>query len=389
LTSDVTVSARSPEDEDVSHNDPHFEFLSWRIWLPFAVAELDTSADAQGRFVHEYIHYVQALVGTLGRIQLVELVRLAALAVLELTRGDTPGPLTERLDVLPTLTSAQPGALNGSKAQAQYGELVDELTFLLTDTPQPRVSGPAGRVVHLDRTVGANTIDSFPHVVAAFRGEFYAVPLTHRVLFENMARRIQRTFVFFASGGNTKEIDGRIGQSQLAYTCIHSALEPLVPRGEDSSRWTIALCSLAIRCRHPHRALAHVLDRLRDARPESLEAFWQQLMRDEFFAGEFNKPDLQVTLNDLVNRWGTIMRMTESWRLRELTALIAQASNDIQDDIDRFANPLLDLNDVRAWLRRYGCPPVECTDGVLTEVFGVMTTAPFHDYLAELRRILG
>ena len=44
--------------------------------------------------------------------------------MLELTRGDKKGPLTEQLDVLATLAAQEPGALDGSKAQTQYREML-------------------------------------------------------------------------------------------------------------------------------------------------------------------------------------------------------------------------------------------------------------------------
>src|SRR5580704_10446120 len=87
--------------EDGRAVDPHFHPLKWTIDLgAYTRQQLRSLAEAQATFVHEYIHYVQSLTGTLGRIYLVELVRMCGLAAITARYGATPPKLEEQLDIL-------------------------------------------------------------------------------------------------------------------------------------------------------------------------------------------------------------------------------------------------------------------------------------------------
>ncbi len=69
----------------------HFHPLRWEIDLSaHAAAELERDPVVRGIFVHEYVHYVQALTGTIGRHILVELARLAVFAGIQRHHGWPP-----------------------------------------------------------------------------------------------------------------------------------------------------------------------------------------------------------------------------------------------------------------------------------------------------------
>jgi hypothetical protein len=367
----------------------HFHPLNWEIDLrAHAAAELERDPVVQATFVHEYVHYVQALTSTIGRHILVELARLAVLAGLQKHHGGPPPDGFSQIDLERELKDAAPSDFHNTPARDQYRDLSRDLEFALSD----QATGvPVGTRAHEFRrqrlTIGPHSVDDFVHVTASLpSGTIVAVPITDRVVFENMARQVQRNFLRFNNTLDTSPIDSerRKSHGDVTYVCLRDLLGSRLPSTEDAAKWTITLCQLALQCRNPGTAFEHMIGRLNSSNQADLAAFLETLNRDSWFKGEFNEPPVQEVLNELVSKWGTAMLPRENWELREFTKLIANACNALRADSSLMAAPLLAWKDIGRWLTSFGCPPVTFSDGATASILGVAATAPWLRYLGRL-----
>jgi hypothetical protein len=74
-----------------------FDPATWTIeFCEHSVAEIESNPVVQARFVHEYVHYLQTLTGTLGRQILIELVRISIWAGLWKHHGGEPNRRSRR-----------------------------------------------------------------------------------------------------------------------------------------------------------------------------------------------------------------------------------------------------------------------------------------------------
>ncbi len=286
------------------------------------------------------------------------------------------------------LNAASAADFQNSAPRDQYHEFSRDLAFALCDQATPTPGGTqASQFRRQPLTVGANSVDAFVHMTARLpSGAVLAVPVTDRVVFENMARQVQRNFLRFNNNLDTSPVDSERNRvhGDITYVCLHEALVERLPPSEDAAKWTITLCQIALQCRNPGTAFEHMLGRLTAANRSDVTGFVQSLSRDPWFKGEFNVPPIQDTLNELISKWGTAMLPRENWELREFTKLIANACNAVQSDYSLMAAPLLAWKDIGRWLASFGCPPVIFRDGPCASIHGVATTAPWTRYLRRL-----
>ncbi len=372
----------------------HFLPLRWVIELPDNdIADLERDPVTKARFVHEYIHYVQCLTGTIGRHILVEIARVSIFAGLHKAYGWPPPKNYGQIDLADVLGRAEKVDFIGTEPAAQYQEFDRELRFALA-AHMTRYNGAVASsspFVSTSHQVGQFKVDDFVHVVSQHpTAGSMLIPVTDRVVFENMARQVQKNFLRFNNDLDTTAVDDhRLGPSaDLPYVCLHDHLRARLAEGEDPAKWTITLCQIALLCRNPGTAMRQMWQHLRDQDNCDLDAFTKVVGRDDWFKGEFNHPPLQKTLDELIGGLGTAMRMTENWELREFTKCIATASNTLVDRYDYFADPLLEWKTVASWVSRFGCPPVICRDGRCTEIMGAKTSMPWHDYFTLADRLL-
>lgn len=371
----------------------HFHPLRWEIDLSdHHSSSLESDPVVQATFLHEYVHYVQALTGTIGRRILLEMVRLAIFAGHSYHHG-WPAPADRpRLDLRAALESASPSDFHNTKPRQQYKKLIEDLRFALGDAPTPAPADVSpGAVFRRALTLGPNTVDDFVHVVGSTPSGTVAVPITDRVVFENMARQIQLNYLRFNNDLKTAVVRDLRSQpgGDVTYVCLRDALEQALPTSEDSEKWTVVLCQVALLCRHPGGAFAHMLERLAEMREPDLTDFVRRMKRDDWFLGEFNVPPVQETLHELVGKYGTAIQLAENHELRELTKLIAHAHNALRDDYALMASPLIEWAHVLGWVDRFGCPPLSFSDGILTEIQGRPCTSPWTWYFRRLDDLLG
>lgn len=353
---------------------------------------LDTDPVTQALFVHEYVHYVQALTGTIGRIILSELVRLSIYAGLIKMHGDplpseVPGPI----DLRAALSSATVADFQHSDVRIQYQRLRDELRFALSDNTTPAPPGAAaGSFVRLQLTVGTHTVDRFVHIVAESRDGLVAVPLTDRVVFENMARQVQRNYLRFNNGLIVSSVDDerRKSHEDLTYVCLHDALKGRLPATEDPAKWTITLCQIALLCRNPGTAIERMLSGVSHPTSSDIAGFINVMNYDPWFNGEFNVPPVQDVLKELTSKWGSSLLLREQWELREFTKLVATSYNEVSANYSLMANSLICWSEVRGWITRFGCPPVVFSDTIRTNIHGHTTASHWTSYLCRLDDLL-
>ncbi len=342
-------------------------------------------------FVHEYVHYVQTLTGTIGRHIMLELARLAVFAGILRKHGWPPAPGYDQVHLREVLEGATRAEFQNSDPRAQYGEFSRELSFALADDPTAAPQGTvAGAFVRARLSVGPHAVDDFVHVAAARGGNIVLVPVTDRIVFENMARQVERNYLLFNNNLDAGVVDAQRGQphGDITYVCLHDALKVRLPDTEDCAKWTITLCQTALLCRNPGTAFEHMLERLTGLRSSNLTSFIQALDRDDWFAGEFNQPPVQDALNELVGKWGTAILPRENWELREFTKLVANASNALLGNYSLMAGNLISWKDVGHWIARFGCPPIIFSDATRGEVQGIATNAPWTWYLRRLDDLL-
>ena len=371
---------------------PHFHPLRWEIDLrPHRSGDLDAQPVVQAVFVHEYVHYVQALTGTVGRHILLELARLAVFAGILRKHGWPPPAGYEQVHLREVLEASAPADFQPSEPRTQYQEFSQELLFALADAESALPAGTApGAFARRRLEVGPHAVDDFVHVAVRRGAAVVAVPVTDRVVFENMARQVQRNYLRFNNNLDTSPVDveRQKAHGDITYVCLHDALKSRLPDSEDCSKWTITLCQLALLCRNPGTAFEHMVGRLTGLRSSDLSGFIQALNRDQWFKGEFNHPPVQDVLNELVGKWGTAVLPRENWELRELTKLVANACNALLGEYSLMAGSLLAWKDIGHWIARFGCPPIIFSDCTLTEVQGITTSAPWTWYLRRLDDLL-
>lgn len=371
----------------------HFEPLSWTIHLECNSGDLADSPIAQATFVHEYLHYVQTLTGTVGRMMLVELVRLTVRAGLEKVHGRPLPHGFAQIDLAAALRASTRTDFVGTEVAAQYREFFHDMEFALGDGVVPVAapddpSRPEQRFVLLEYANGGRRLPAFPHARVQHNGDWLAVPLTDRTFFENMARQVQRNYLYF-NANDTSSVDRlRANKGEATYLVVRRLFEDFFPPNENHAKWTIAASQFALLCRHPGTAFERFFLCASSMKQPELNEVHRRLSGDSWFLGEFNDPPLQENLNELIQKWGTAMRPTENYQLHELTKFIATAYNSISGALEFFASPLFKWTDVGGWVRSFGCPRIVCLDGEIDTLHGVKTTVPWGGYLIGARDLL-
>src|SRR5579863_10675038 len=142
-----------------------FDPATWSIEIyEHSTAELESDPVIQARFVHEYVHYLQTLTGTLGRQILGELVRLSIFAGLWKRYGRLPDKLTEQIDLLATLEGTPKSALENTEPAKLFAKLTSEMAFVFACHIVTPTSAPQGDVVRQVFSHVGETVPDFPHI---------------------------------------------------------------------------------------------------------------------------------------------------------------------------------------------------------------------------------
>ncbi len=373
----------------------HFHPLTWHIDLrPYSEADLLSNPIVQAIFVHEYVHYLQALTGTFGRCLLSELVRTMVFAGHFKAAGCRIAEIRNQIDLMATLNDASKADFAGSSMSQQYGELRDQVRFVLSDDVVTKLNGAQSHRTFFFQPIqkGRFRIGSFVHLeTCPIGGQPSGVPLTDRILFENMARQVQRNYLLMNNSLDTSPVDSLRTSApyDLTYVCLHDLISSrLDTKVESPAKWTIVLCQLSLLCQHPGNAFFSIWELFeRDSKP-TLDGLLRAFNQTKTHALHFNHPPLQDILNSLIQEYGTAIRMTENGELHDLTKLIVNAANAFISDPFFLASPLLTWNDVLAWLPCFGCPPVDTRMGRIQSIAGVPLASPWQSYFSLTDQLL-
>ena len=257
----------------------HFHPLDWNIRIPeFTGQELTTDPNAQSVFLHEYLHYVQMLLGTTGRRTLVDMVKLCVRTGLHKHYAGAVPNHFHQIDLRRSLEEANSADFVGSDVSQEYQRIRDEWSFLLADEEIPVCAREIG-VVRRPFSVGNVSRREFPHLVVPWdSSSARAIPLTERVIFENMARTMQRNYLYFTLQDTSRVDEERNGpRRDVTYVCIRDYLEGTLPSGEDAAKWTIGLCHLSLLCDEPWEVISHFLLKIESRRVGDWDQFYVEV----------------------------------------------------------------------------------------------------------------
>jgi len=369
----------------------HFELFGWEIRLSGHKSEnLGKDSLTRAAFIHEYIHYVQFLIGSLGRIFFLELTRNIILAG-QIKHYDNNVPeYCEQIDLMDELSRASANDLISTKAQINFQKNYYELNAAL-DTTLREVSPIYDNFVFEPLRIHGPyefEVPDFPHIVIYHKQKTYILPLSDRVIFENMARQVQRNYLFFIFN-DTSSVDSLQGElSEEIYTCLWKLIKKQTQDRVDSRMWTIVLCQIALICERPAHAFIEMFNILSAQNSSDLNEFLQFLDHNEEIKHRYNKPPMQEIVNDLIQGIGTAIRMTETYELREIAKYMKNAHDIICRNPKYFADPLIDWGRVLSWVEKFGCPPIVFDDKTSTKIDKFNLKKPWHNYLNLGKKLL-
>lgn len=369
----------------------HFDLFTWQIDLSeYHSSQLDSDPLVQGIFAHEYIHYCQILCSTIGRVLLVELVRVAILAGLhKYYDGDIPEEF-DQINLHEQLMLARKEDFVGTKIKSDFHDIEQELEAAVNCTfesasPPADLSYPFMQDKYKFHEI---EVDSFPFMLIEYEDHWYRIPISDRLIMENMARQIQRNFVRFTNDLDISSIEAyRANPGEVVYTCIHDYLEGLIPNDEYAATWTITLCQICLLCGKPGFALMRIIDRLNILVDPDLDTFLNFLKEDSWFRDNYNNPNFNEIAQGLM-KTGTAMKPTENYQLNKLIKQMVELVNTVNFDKTFFTEVLLDWQKLGHWVARFGCPPIIFSDKIQSKIFDLPTNQHWHSYLIRTREIL-
>lgn len=369
----------------------HFEPFGWEIRLSGHKSEnLGKDSLTRAAFIHEYIHYVQFLIGSLGRIQFMEFIRNIILAGIIKHYNNNVPDYCEQIDLRVELSKASPNDLMDTEAQINFQKNYHDLNAAL-DTALRQISPIADDFVFEPlRIHGPHgfEIPDFPHIVIHHKQQAYILPISDRVFFENMARQIQRNYLqsTLKDASSVDMLEGSLDEE--IYICLWKKIKEKIQDTKESRIWTIVLCQISLICERPAHAFVEMYNNLIQQNVVNLNEFLRFLDYSKEIKNRYDKPSMQEIVNDLVQGIGRSIRMTETYELREIAKHMVNAHNDICTNPRYFANSLINWDHVLTWLDRFGCPPIIFDDKTLTKIDTIDLKKPWHDYLNLGRNLL-
>jgi len=368
-----------------------FEFTRWEIIMEYWRSEdFQTDPEVQARFVHEYVHYLESLMGTLGRVVLTELFRMVIYARQALegfnNHSKTKPP---RLPVLERLKAACSRDFDPTELPGQYAELYKEILFTMY----------TGHLQGITRVDNENPFETRTHEKYGYprtdfvfirgesRGRPISVPLTERILFDNVARQVQRNYLR-NNTGRTSTVDElrSTDPDEFYYVCLTDLIERSLPKRRspiDSSAWAIAICQYSLLCDYPDQVFRYLLTELRGFKGQDLtKEFLENLKTDRWIRGHYNNPPLEEVLAQILTDFGDKTCDSSGAGIECLINNILTLYTDLDRNVALLFGLDLTWERVKGWASRYGCPPVVFADGIKYDPFEIGSTNPWHTYLS-------
>ena len=363
----------------------HFHTLNWTIkLLNHNSKELEIDGETRSSFIHEYIHYVQFLISTFGRVVLIDYIRNIILAGLH--KHYYPKEIPENFDqisLLEELQKAVPSDFTNSEAQQNLEKLYYEIKAMMDAKPDP-IHDTSQKFIYKPLETqyqGKCSIDNFPHVVIKHGGRTYALALNDRLLFDNMARQIQKNYLFFTLN-DTSSVDRlRNNMEEKPYICLWKLIDDLSHKRYDSRLWTIVISQFALMCGKPGDTFIRIYNCIRDNDFSDIDDVIKAIKRDDEIEKMYDNPPIQEIVNDLILKYGTAMLPHENNELKTFLKPIISACNSVAKEPKYFSNPCLNWNETIKWLKMLGCPPIVFKDGQVTSIYGVQLGGEWYEYL--------
>lgn len=372
----------------------HFHPLSWKIHLPnFDSKNLDSDPVAQSVFVHEYTHYLQFLSSAYGVRCMYELFRISVNMAYHYKFGSAiPKTISpdNKISVLDMLAANIKAKLS-DEVTDQVKYLVSQLEFSFGEK--------YALVSLIDRKPTTYPFDSEPltlngktyHVKvlhSKWRGQEWRVYVTERIIFENMARQLQKCYSIFAGEPAMSHMASyQADQGEVLYMCLHNYLAENIGPGEDASTWTYALCQYCLRAVDSTAVLIRCLHLLRSSPHRSdLSRFLAACDRDTQVAKGLNKYDLGKMNEDLSMLSRGVCSSQEAYDIHQAFMHVCNVYNDFFVDGTRLLNYSgLFWKDVKTWVARYGCPSIVFRDREVPNPFDAPSQIALLRYFGFVR----
>lgn len=368
----------------------NFHPLNWRIELPnFLSEELSVDGFVRSSLIHEYIHYLQFLISTFGRVILIDFIRNIILGGLH--KYYYPKEVPDRyqqIDLMKQLQSSKPSDFENSEAQQNLITLYYDIEAMMNVEPEA-IKSTSKKFIYKrlktnhpnQESIDTSMLEDFPYIVIKHNNGTYIIALTDRVFLDNMARQIQRNYLYF-SVNDTSYVDKLQGNlSEQVYLCIWKLIKELSKKNLDSRIVTILMCQLSLMCGNPGRSFIRMYNILKENDFSNIHDFVKAIGRNEKIMETFDNPPIQKILDELLLKYGTAFRITENYKLKTFIGPIVRASNMVMEDPLYFANVLLNWNEFMKWIKLLGCPPINLKDGEISSLNGVQLGSSWYEYL--------
>lgn len=374
---------------------PSFNLLNWTIDMEHHTRhEFNNDIYVQSKFVHEYVHYVQTLASTIGRIIFAELIRISIRAGVYKSFGNnTPDP-PQQINLWDALEQSTPTDFNNTDVKTDFSDFNFDLrTALHLIHYQMNIQGNSG-IIKRDFSIFGRHIPDFSYIRKDFNNTTYWIPITDAVLYENMARQIQKQFLAFNNPSNSLSLDTsgiddlRHTHGEIFYTCLYDYLIEILPEGEDIVKWTITLCQFSLMCSFPGSVFHYITDLIISTQVFDIDEIINVIRKDKFIASQYNNPNIQNTLDEMINKFGTFIKPTENYEIYELAGNIVNIINTVNNNWGHFYDPLINWNKVEVWIKHFGCPPIRFADGEMLQIAGIATNDYWHKYLIKTIELL-
>jgi hypothetical protein len=329
------------------------------------------------------------LCSTFGRIVLKNIIISLIKTGLFKKNGPSIPQYVEKIDLWKTLENSAPSDFVGSPIRDEYDELLNEYRIIISSKIN-YIGTSLTSSPFITKTISVNGLNrEYPHLISEINSKYFIIPLSESVIYENMARQIQRDYLYFNNNLDTSLTDGyAINDNEIIYICINRHLKKVIPSTESISKWTITLCQIAMLCRHPGEALTYILKKLETQKIFDLVEFEKSLQKDTWFSGEYNVPNVQTVVSDLIEKYGIYIQVTEHYELTEFLKKLVDISNHVNSNKQYFYDPLLKWDGVKIWLELFGCPSLFCGGTEISSLHGVKTNTYWFRYFDKVHQLL-
>lgn len=360
------------------------------------IARIPTDPDATVSFVHEYVHFLQAISSVMAFRLFAELVDLGIKGALVLDGKVDPhgGTVLDRsYAIRPILQVMADHAGNAVPGIAERVMTIrDELMFLFGDVDYPYAGSRQPGELDTVRLSHGTYSDDFIGVVTA-RRTFR--PINLRMLTEGMARRIDRWVNVNHGFGHSWSA---APQAQVIEAEVYNGIRGLLQAPNLShnvhpqtlDRLTVIVCYLALATPRPDHSVQLMIDRLRHGTTAGLlpATVGHELARVLIREGLLSAKAYNEVMDGVLHgESSAAMERAEFYDLYKQLGKIQVAANFALSRPDYFADEEVRWATVRGWMLAHSVPRVVATDGSVSAIDGIPCGNPALDFLAEVERV--